>query len=231
MIDPKAVATLRDQSLDELKAAHDYFAETVAAWGIVAEVVTTGRQFIHTNPPAGTVVTETELVRKSQGYITKQLAEATFQQFIAVFENFLFDFLRLWLTAYPKSLGAKTVEFRRILDAPDKEAITLQVVNHELNEVMYERPAEWFAYLEAKAKLGCPSADLIERFAEAKASRDILVHNRGVVNAAYRTKAGRLARYEAGEFIDIPDPYHHATWELLNTLVASIADAALGKSP
>jgi len=47
-----------------------------------------------------------------------------------------------------------------------------------LNEVLYERPAEWFAYLQEKVKLGCPSAVEIERIAEAKATRDALIHNR-----------------------------------------------------
>ena len=54
------------------------------------------------------------------------------------------------------------VDFRAILDAPDKDAITLLVVNKELNEVLYDRPRGWFAYLEDRAKLGCPTSDEID---------------------------------------------------------------------
>jgi hypothetical protein len=104
------------------------------------------------------------------------------------------------------------------------------VVNKELNELLYERPASWFAYLERTAALGCPSADEIERIAEAKASRDVLIHSRGVANRIYESKAGNLARYRDGERIDIPEPYHHATWELLRKVVADLADAAIGKA-
>jgi hypothetical protein len=121
------------------------------------------------------------------------------------------------------------VEFRKILDAPDKAAITLQVVNHELNEILYERPAEWFAYLESKVKLGCPTPDEIGKIAEAKASRDVLVHNRGVAGNTYGSKAGNLARYKDGQRIDIPEHYHRQTWELLRKVVTDISNAAIAR--
>ncbi len=94
----------------------------------------------------------------------------------------------------PKSLMGRKVDFRTVLEAPDKDAITSFVVGKELNEILYERPAGWFAYLEDKAKLGCPSREEIDRLAEAKASRDALVRNRGVASSVYVSKAGGLAR-------------------------------------
>jgi hypothetical protein len=136
------ITALRDRVLTDLNAAHDYYSDTKIAWSIVGRAIAEGRTFSIRNMTTGTVTTHAELAGKSRGYVAGQLTEATFQQFITIFESFFFDLLRLWLITYPKSLGAKTVEFRRILDAPDKAAITLQVVNHELNEVMYERPAD-----------------------------------------------------------------------------------------
>jgi hypothetical protein len=183
------------------------------------------------NHTTGTVTTSAELAAKASGYVTAQLTEATFQQFLALFEGFFFDLLRLWLAAYPHSLLGRKVDFKEVLEAPDKDAITLLVVNKELNEVLYERPANWFAYLEEKAKLGCPKPDENDRIAEAKASRDVLAHNRGVAGKIYVSKAGKLGRYREGEKIDIPEPYHRATWELLCKVVANIADAATAKVP
>jgi hypothetical protein len=224
------IQALRDRSLADLNAAHDYYTDTKGAWDIVRRFIAAGNTLSIHNHMTGTTTTHVDLVGKLRGYVAEQLAEATFQQFITIFENFLFELLRLWLVAHPKSLGAKTVEFRRILDAPDIAAITLQVVNHELNEVFYERPAEWFKYLESKVKLGCPTADEIARIAEAKASRDVLVHNRGVANTVYESKASHLARYKNGERIDIPENYHRQTWELLGKVVSDTASAALGKA-
>ncbi len=181
------------------------------------------------NSATGTITTEAELEAKSRRYVVEQLTQATFQQFLSIFEGFYFDLLRLWLTAYPQSLGKKTVEFGTILGLPDKEAITRLVVGKELNEVLYDRPAGWFAYLEERARLGCPSAGEIERIAEAKASRDVLVHNKGIANKTYESKAGKLARARDGDPLDIPDHYHRETWELLRKVIADISDAAIAK--
>jgi hypothetical protein len=115
--------------------------------------------------------------------------------------------------------------------APDKDAIVQLAIGKELNEVMYERPTAWFAYLEDKVKLGCPSADEIDRIAEAKATRDVLVHNRGVVGKQYAVKAGRLARFQEGDPIDITEVYHRQTWELLRKVVANVSKAAFTKAP
>lgn len=198
------IAVLRDRALAELVEAHDYYSHTKLAWETLIQVVAAGRTLSVRNLATGTLSTEADLVDKSRGYIARQLAEATFQQFLSIFEIFLFDLLRLWLMAYPRSLVKRQVQFEDILDAPDKEAITTLVVNKELSEVFYDRPAAWFAYLESKASLGCPTPAEIEAITEAKASRDALVHNRGYANKTYRAKAGKLARYQAGQRIDIP---------------------------
>ena len=177
------------------------------------------------------MTTQAGLLVKVEGYVTEQLTEATFQQFILIFEYYFFDLLRLWLLAYPRNLMGKKVDFKVVLDAPDKDAITLEVVNKELNDVLYERPTGWFAYLEEKVKLGCPSADEVDRIAEAKASRDVLVHNRGIAGKTYVSKSGNLARYQEGERIEIAQHYHRETWELIRKVVSDISDAAIAKLP
>ena len=225
------IRALRDRVLADLVAAHDYYADTKIAWQVVQRVVRAGDAFSIRNTATGTVTTQADLVGKAGGYVAEQLAEATFQQFISIFENYFFDLLRFWLMAYPQNLIGKKVDFKAVLDAPDKDAITLLVVNKELNEILYDRPAGWFAYLEDKAKLGCPTPDEIERIAEAKASRDVLVHNRGVAGKTYESKAGRLARFKDGQRIGIPEHYHRETWDLIRKVITDISNAAIAKVP
>jgi hypothetical protein len=43
-------------------------------------------------------------------------------------------------------------------------------------------------------------------------------------------KAGALARYKDGQGIDIPEPYHRQTWELICKVVNDLSDAALAKA-
>jgi hypothetical protein len=223
------IRALRSRALADLDAAHEYYTDTKIAWDIVGENIHAGRQFAIRNAATGAVTTQDDLANKADGYVSVQLAGATFQQFIATFENYLLDLLRLWLTAYPQSLASKTIDFKTVLEAPDKDAITDLIVDKELNEILYQRPSAWFAYLENRAKLGCPTPDEIDRITEAKASRDVLAHNRGVANKTYETKAGRLARYKEGQLMDIPEHYHRETWQLLRKVIADISDAAIGK--
>lgn len=96
---------------------------------------------------------------------------------------------------------------------------------------LYERPTAWFAYLDDKVKLGCPTVDEIERIAEVKACRDVSVHNRGVAGKIYVAKAGRFAHYQEGELIDITEAYHRQTWELLRKVVDDVSNAAIAKAP
>ncbi len=220
---------LRDRAFGDLNAAHDYYTDTRIAWTIVDGEIEAGRQIVIHNRTTGTLTTEADLARKARGYVREQLAEATFQQFVSIFETYLVDLLRLWLTAHPESLGGKKVDFRTVLEAADKDAITSAVVGRELNELAYEKPAGWFAYLNQRVALDCPSADQIERIAEAKATRDLLVHNRGVANPTYLAKAGPRARCADGERVEVSEHYHRQTWELFRDVVAAMSEAAIAK--
>lgn len=223
------VRALRDRPLAELTAAHDYYTDTKMAWQIVQKVIRAGHRITIRNMTTGTVTQEAQLAAKARDYVAEDLAEATFQQFVSIFEYFFFDLLRLWLMAYPQSLGGKVLEFKNVLEAPDKDAVTFYVVSKVLNEIAYERPKEWFAYLEARARLGCPTTAEIEQIGEAKASRDILAHNRGVANRIYESKAGKAARYTDGQRIEISERYHRETWELIRKVITDLSDTAAAK--
>src|SRR5262245_5812311 len=180
------IRTLRDGVQAELTSVHDYFSDTAFAWRFVEKRVADGEAVIFRNPVTGSVTTEKELPDKAPRYVTDYLTSATFQQFVTLFEDFFFGLLRLWLTEFPRSIsGDKQIPFNTILDAPDKAAIVRSVVDRELNELAYARLADWFEYFNKRAKLGRPTADEIVALAEIKASRDVLVHNRGVVNKVY----------------------------------------------
>jgi len=224
------IRAVRDRVLADLDSAHDYYTDTKIAWRLVHKIIAAGHKFNVRNPTTGTVTTQTDLAAKARGYVAQQLTEATFQQFISIFENFLFDLLRCWLTAYPQSLGGRQVDFKSVLEATDKDAVTQLVVNKELNDVLFDRPAKWFDYLQERTKLDCPSAVEIERIAEAKASRDVLVHNRGIASRIYETKAGHFVRFKSGERIEIPEEYHRETWVLIRKLVADLSNAAIAKA-
>lgn len=226
------IRAVRDRALSDLTAAHDYHADTVMAWRFLGEDILAGKKISVTNAVTGTVTTESELAARIPVYATVRLAEATFQTFLSIFEAFLSDFLRAWLRAYPGNLRSTgPVDVATILDAADKAEVVEFVIDRAVLDFFYKKPADWFAHIEKKLGLGCPTPDEIGRLAEAKATRDVLIHNRGVANDVYRAKAGSRARFAVGERVDVPEPYHRETWNLLQKVVADLSDAVIRKFP
>ena len=225
------IRQLAEHSIAALTAIHNYYTHTKEMWRLLEPlVVKEGRKFTIRNMTTGVVVNEQDLLGLAQHYVTDYLASSTFQHFVSLFEDFLFNLLRLWLAAYPFRLSNKQIEFGMVLQAPDKSAIILVVVDKELNELKYKRVKDWFEYLESMVNLGCPPPDEIEKIAEIKASRDILAHNKGIANAIYVSKAGNHARYKDGEKLEIPEPYHRESWQLIKKVVQDVSAAAINKA-
>jgi len=220
---------IRANSLIALSAGHDYYIHTREAWRLIQQLIQQGRAITFQNQWTGMTVTENELPGLAQSYVTGYLASATFQHFVSLFEEFVFDLLRLWLNAYPQNLGKRELKFQTVLDSPDKSQIVASVVEKELLGVAYRRVDDWFAYLNDLVKLNCPQADEIHRLSEIKASRDILVHNKGIVNETYVKKSLAKARFRVGEKLVISEQYHRESWQLMQSVIVDVADAAIQK--
>lgn len=230
------IRALRDHTVADLVSAYDYFSATEFAWFLVRRSIAdrlagAGPGPTVTNPVTGTQTTPQDLVDRAPGYTGGYLTEATFNDFLAILEAFVGDLLRLWLTAFPKSLGEKDLKFKDVLEAGDLAAVARRVVDLEVFEVTYKSPRKLFEYIRQRVGLAPPADADIDRLAEAKATRDVLTHNRGVADAEYRKKAGPLARFATGERIDIPRPYHQEVWELIRKVVTDLADGAIAKVP
>jgi hypothetical protein len=222
---------VRDRTLTVLADTHDYFTYTKGAWRTLQLAVQRdGLTFSLQNIATKSTVSEKDLLARAQRYVAEELASATLQQFVSTFENFLFEVLRLWLLAHPKSLSSRQLSGRDILGLPDKAAIVDALVDKELKDVFYDRPANWFDYLKGKVDAGAPLAAEADQFAEIKATRDVLVHGQGVANAYYVDKAGKAARAQPGQLLDVPEPYHQASWDLIRKLVHDIGTGMAAKA-
>src|SRR5262245_56928858 len=114
---------LTSRTLSALDASHDYYTYTKRVWRLLQQIIKQGRKLTFRNLTTGTQVDEQALLGRAQLYITDYLMSSTFQQFVSLLEDFFFELLRCWLTAYPGSLSKKQVEMGAILKAPDKAAI------------------------------------------------------------------------------------------------------------
>ncbi len=233
--------TVRVQA--ELSRGSDYYLHAKSAWRLVRELAIRGRPIGVRNQDTGNKIDGPVLAELTLDYVNGYLAESVFQHYISLFEDYTFGLIGLWLMEFPKGLvgldddenddrlrkGDKLVPLSFITDNPDRESILRAVVDRELDRLKYRRLAAWFEYFEKRAQLGTPSKEEIERLAEIKASRDILIHNRGIVNPTYLSKAGPRARYPEGTHLEIIDPYLRESWLLMTEVVRKTSAAVIEK--
>ena len=226
-----------------LARGSNYYQHTKVVWRLVENLAAQGQTIHSDNPDTGDQADGSILAGLAQGYVAGYLAESVFQNYVSLFEDYIFGLIGFWLMAYPKGIVGldddesddglkktdKTVPLALITDSPDRETILRAVVDRELDRLKYRRPAAWFDYLEKRARLGTPSQDQIERLAEIKASRDLIVHNRGIVNQTYRSKSGPKARYADGTRLEIIEPYLRESWLLIDEVVRETSSAATAK--
>jgi hypothetical protein len=225
------IAALRDQVLGDLAAAHDYYTHTKEAWRAVQLYAASGAAVEFLNSHTGTTVSAADLPARAQFYVTEYLASATFLQFVSLFEDFLLGLIRLWLRAFPQRLEKRTVRAAVVFGAKDIEEVREQVIQQQVLDLAYRSLPDWFAFLSGLVNLNHPGKDEVERLAEIKASRDVLVHNRGVANAIYVERAGARKRFAAGAKLEIQEPYHLECWGLVRKVVSEVAADALAKAP
>lgn len=178
----------------------------------------------------GTVTDHLVLAGRAERYVVGHLRSSVFQQLVSAFEDFVFDLLRLWLADHPGSLYRRQVDLETVLNAPDTAAVLHAVKDRELNELKYKRVADWFAYLGKLVPVSRPTPDQIQGLTEAKASRDLLMHNKGAVNATYRAKAGPRARHQIGELLELPDQYFRDTATLVKQVIDEVIREVAAKA-
>jgi hypothetical protein len=135
-------------------------------------------------------------------------------QLITLVEALLFDLIRMVINQHPKKLGEKQqVSLKLVLESKSIDEIRTRAIDELINSVSYKTPrefAEVFASFTGVKLLECPSFHI---YIEAKATRDILIHNRGVANDTYLRKAGSHARGHPGQALPVHVQYFLESYE------------------
>ena len=138
--------------------------------------------------------------------------------------------LRLVLVDKPVHLpSGKKIEYSVIVAAQTKEEIIEAMIEKELNDLKYKNVEGWFSYLENLVSDCKISASDVGHIIEAKATRDLLVHNAGVVDQVYLKKAGEFARFRIGENAVVGGPYTRDMWKLLSSALLTFVDCLICK--
>jgi len=150
--------------------------------------------------------TDQELREIYGRFISRELYENLIVTAVSQFESFLFDALRIILLAYPQKLkisirgneSKKDVPIDLLLEADSIEDVLKEVIERQLNSLSFAAPREYLGYLNNVASVNTEDDAFLD-YIEIKATRDILIHNAGVVNEIYVAKSGAKKRGAIGD--------------------------------
>lgn len=108
-----------------------------------------------------------------------------------------------------------------ILDSDDKNQMIEMIVEERIKGLLYGNPADFFLKDKAKLKFNDyfkdNHIDLIEKFIEINARRNIYIHNNGKVDSKYLHEV-KNSQYKKGQIAKIDKEYIKLTLNTLNGL-------------
>ncbi|NBB81371.1 MAG: hypothetical protein GVY36_18345 [Verrucomicrobia bacterium] len=142
------------------------------------------------------------------------------------------EVIRLVLSYYPKKIGSIEFKLSEVVDKPRQE-ILLAAADRYLNSLMYKRPTE---YLSELCKILSINKENLEEcwgdFIEAKARRDLGIHNAWVVNETYIRKVAEVGETHIAEVGENICPEHdniHRVMPKCEHLVNALCDQIILK--
>lgn len=166
-----------------------------------------------------------ELIKQYSHLAEYQLPLNGIYQLVSITETMFGDLIREILLQYPKKIGSKrTLPVSTIFECSSLEAVHLSAISVFINEMSYKSTREF-----AESASGIFGFKLLEipafhRFIEIKATRDVFIHNKGIVNAIYKKKAGSFARVESGKALPITIKYFLESYEFCLKLAEVLMD-------
>ena len=152
-------------------------------------------------------------------FLSRELFENLIVTAVSHFESFLFAVLRFVLLDYPKKLTLnvrgldtrKEIPLEILLDADSREDALRDVIERQLNSLSYATPKAYLEYLNNVTGVDTSDPAFLD-YIEIKATRDIIIHNSGIINDVYLSKVGQKKRGEIGDRPVIDNQYfNHCT--------------------
>jgi hypothetical protein len=158
----------------------------------------------------------------TKAYVEKQLQQSldfdTYKHSlitaVSVMEDLLSKIVRSVLQRFPERLNAtaagekidKTIKLSLVLESSDLAELRNRLVDRRVLQVFYESPRDYFEHFTVITGLHVPKGDQ-NQYIEIKATRDVLIHNRGVISETYLGKTESSARGKLGETIPLTEKY------------------------
>jgi hypothetical protein len=167
-----------------------------------------------------------QIIRNAVGV---RVYHSVFVYLVAQVEACLNDLLREVLRFDPRRLKCRVkginhahkIDVDFVIESASIEDAVSEIIDMELASVFYAGPKAQLTYLEKV--LGVSLDDQLKlSWREIKATRDILVHNSGIINSVYIAKTEAAARGAMGESLIVDKLYFEQSAVIMKSLIGRI---------
>ena len=231
----KDLEELQKEYVNQLYELYDTFKITQYALAftsrsidklITPESLKLSLRFTQTNQP----FSEGDYKKKVVEFGGKKFTAYLIVNLVTIAEEFLFDLI-LWLLENINPRPAfikKEFDMERIFQADSLTSLKQELFEEEIEKLKYKKPGEWFVYLGKIINIKLPE-EKIKKFAETKASRDLFIHNKSIVNSIYLDKSKERARADLGESIPFNSDYFFQSYKNIESLIKEIIASLIEK--
>jgi hypothetical protein len=161
-------------------------------------------------------------------YLTTGLFEAFLVSTLSRFESFLADVLMAFFIEFPMRLTQRVqgipacpeMSASDIVNANDKDELMRMLIREHMEQVFRQRPSEYMKYVVEI--IGVQDDKSFLDYYELAATRDLVVHNGGVINGIYLRKAGRKARGELAKRLAVNKKYFYGALATMKKVSGAI---------
>ena len=158
--------------------------------------------------------TKEDLISRYEHICFSQLPINGIYQLVTIIEVLLVDILRGILLEFPNKIPSKRkIDAELVLEAGSLDEVKNSIINSLINELNYKSPREFAEEFEKYTGIKLLEQPAFHKYIELKATRDVYIHNSGVANSIYLTKAGTLSRVRIDEFLPVTIQYFLESYE------------------
>jgi len=158
---------------------------------------------------------------------TTEFYKAMMVYVVSIIEPVLLEIVRLTLLydkrrikTKPKGSDCK-LEYDTIIDCDNYDEVMNVIISKHIDVLSYSKPKDQLDYIEKLLSIEI-GEDIWGKWVEIKATRDLIVHNKSVINEVYLDKVGELARGEYGKEIIVDEDYYKKLIIISKSLIGII---------
>jgi hypothetical protein len=171
------------------------------------------------------------------GLLSKQRERGIFEglliSVVSRVEAHLQECVRVAINRYPEKITILAddkfgIPLDMVLEADDKLMIMEEYVAAKCEGFLYLPPKKYIEKIEKILSISI-NKNVAADYLELKACRDLIIHNSGVINRAYKSKAGNKARGEIDARVEVDKEYFNHMIEVAKAFAGSIMDGVENK--